>query len=70
MPPGYGHLPWTEITYTLRHIGYNRSVVTERFLVPGLEVGCDIRVFRDLRVGRDLDEEARKALAFVPGVLK
>jgi D-psicose/D-tagatose/L-ribulose 3-epimerase len=42
----------------------------EPFLMPGGEVGRDIKVFRDLSVDLDLDEEARKALLFVRGVLK
>jgi D-psicose/D-tagatose/L-ribulose 3-epimerase len=42
----------------------------EPFLIPGGEVGRDIKVFRDLSVGLDLDEEARKALQFTRGFLK
>jgi len=42
----------------------------EPFLMPGGEVGRDIKVFRDLSVGLDMDEEARKALYFMRGVLK
>jgi hypothetical protein len=38
--------------------------------MPGGEVGRDIRVFRDMSVGLQLDEEARKALMFIHGVLK
>jgi D-psicose/D-tagatose/L-ribulose 3-epimerase len=70
MPPGYGHIPWTEIGAALRKIEYQGYVVMEPFLMPGGEVGRDIKVFRDLSVGLDLDEEARKALLFTRGVLK
>jgi D-psicose/D-tagatose/L-ribulose 3-epimerase len=70
MPPGYGHIPWNELASALRQIDYQGDVVMEPFLMPGGEVGRDIRVFRDLSVGMDLDEEARKALQFVRGVLK
>jgi len=70
MPPGYGHIPWTEIAAALRKIDYQGYVVMEPFLMPGGEVGRDIKVFRDLSVGMDLDEEARKALQFMRGVLK
>jgi D-psicose/D-tagatose/L-ribulose 3-epimerase len=70
MPPGYGHIPWTEIGAALRKIDYQGYVVMEPFLMPGGEVGRDIKVFRDLSVGLDLDEEARKALQFMRGVLK
>jgi D-psicose/D-tagatose/L-ribulose 3-epimerase len=70
MPPGYGHIPWTEIGAALRKINYQGDVVMEPFLMPGGQVGRDIRVFRDMSVGLDLDEEARKALLFMRGVLK
>jgi D-psicose/D-tagatose/L-ribulose 3-epimerase len=70
MPPGYGHIPWTEVGAALRKINYQGYVVMEPFLMPGGEVGRDIRVFRDLSVGLQLDEEARKALLFMRGVLK
>ncbi len=69
-PPGYGHIPWTEIGAALRKINYRGYVVMEPFLMPGGEVGRDIKVFRDLSANLDLDEEARKALMFVRGVLK
>jgi D-psicose/D-tagatose/L-ribulose 3-epimerase len=70
MPPGYGHIPWTEIGSALRKINYDGYVVMEPFLMPGGQVGRDIKVFRDLSVGLDIDEEARKALLFMRGVLK
>jgi len=70
MPPGYGHIPWTEVGAALRKINYQGYVVMEPFLLPGGEVGGDIKVFRDMSVGLDLDDEARKALMFMRGVLK
>lgn len=70
MPPGYGHIPWTEIAAALRKIEYQGDVVMEPFLMPGGQIGRDIKVFRDLSIGLDLDEEARKALLFMRGVLK
>ncbi len=70
MPPGYGHIPWTEIAAALRHIDYQGDIVMEPFLMPGGEIGRDIKVYRDLSIGMDLDEEARKALLFMRGVLK
>jgi D-psicose/D-tagatose/L-ribulose 3-epimerase len=42
----------------------------EPFLMPGGEVGRDIKVFRDMSVDLELDDEARKALMFMRGVLK
>ena len=59
-PPGYGHIPWTEVSAALRKIDYPGYVVMEPFLMPGGEVGRDM----------NLDEEARKALSFMRGILK
>jgi D-psicose/D-tagatose/L-ribulose 3-epimerase len=70
MPPGYGHIPWTEIGAALRRINYQGYIVMEPFMMPGGQVGSDIKVFRDLSAGLDLDDEARKALLFVRGVVK
>ena len=70
MPPGYGSIPWTRIAAALRKIGYTGDVVMEPFVQPGGQVGADIRVYRDLSAGLDLDSEARKALHFMRGVLK
>ncbi len=70
MPPGYGHIPWTEIGAALRKIDYQGYVVMEPFLMPGGQVGRDIKVFRDMSAGLDLDKEAHKALQFMRGVLK
>jgi D-psicose/D-tagatose/L-ribulose 3-epimerase len=63
--PGRGRIPWDEIGQALRDINYQGSIVMEPFLMPGGEVGRDIRIYRDLSVGVDLDEEAREACAFV-----
>ncbi|MCB0192284.1 MAG: sugar phosphate isomerase/epimerase [Anaerolineae bacterium] len=70
MPPGYGHIPWTEIGAALRQINYQGYVVMEPFMMPGGQVGSDIKVFRDLSIGLNLDEEAQKALLFTRGFLK
>jgi len=42
----------------------------EPFLMPGGEVGRDIKVFRDLRDGLSLDKEAARACAFVKRSLR
>jgi D-psicose/D-tagatose/L-ribulose 3-epimerase len=66
-PPGsgFGHIPWAELGGALREINYRGSMVMEPFLMTGGQVGRDIKVFRDLSIGVDLDEEARKAYAFM-----
>ncbi|MDX1601087.1 MAG: sugar phosphate isomerase/epimerase, partial [Anaerolineales bacterium] len=64
-PPGRGHLPWPELVESLHSVGYEGSVVMEPFLKPGGTVGRDIRVYRDLAQGMDLDREAVEALQFM-----
>lgn len=69
-PPGYGHIPWTEVATALRTINYTGPVVLEPFVTPGGEVGRDIKIYRDLTTDLDVDEDARKALLFMRGLLK
>jgi D-psicose/D-tagatose/L-ribulose 3-epimerase len=68
-PPGRGRLPWTEIGAALREIEFAGWIVMEPFLVPGGEVGRDIRVNREIMPRADLDEEARRACAFIRELL-
>lgn len=63
--PGRGKMPWDEIFAAVRQIGYDGAIVMEPFLMPGGEVGRDIKVFRDLRDGLALDREAARACRFV-----
>jgi len=70
MPPGYGRIPWIEVATALREIKYQGYVVMEPFLMPGGQIGRDIKVFRNLSIGMELDDEAHKALQFMRGVLK
>ena len=67
--PGRGKIPWDEVFGATKAIGFKGSIVMEPFLMPGGEVGRDISVYRDLQDGLDLDEEARRACAFVKEVL-
>jgi len=67
MPPGcgHGHIPWDEMATALKTISFQGSLVMEPFLIPGGQVGRDIKVWRDQSIGYNLDEEARKACAFI-----
>jgi D-psicose/D-tagatose/L-ribulose 3-epimerase len=69
-PPGYGHIPWTEVFNALRTINYTGPIVMEPFVTPGGKVGEDIKIYRDLTVEIGLDEDARRALEFIRGLLK
>jgi D-psicose/D-tagatose/L-ribulose 3-epimerase len=42
-PPGTGQMPWPEIFGALREINYQGAVTMEPFLLPGGEVGRDVR---------------------------
>ena len=62
-------MAWDEIFGALKSIRYKGSVVMEPFLMPGGEVGRDIKVFRDLCGGLNLDKEAARACRFVKAKL-
>jgi len=64
-PPGRGHIPWAELATALREIGYQGWLVMEPFLFPGGQVGRDIRVWREVGKGMDLDREAARAVRFM-----
>lgn len=64
-PPGYGHFPWGELFSALEKIDYTEDIVMEPFLLPGGQIGRDTKVWRDLSIGMDLDQEAQKALLFI-----
>ena len=72
MPPGCGagHIPWDELCASLKSISFAGSLVMEPFLVPGGQVGRDIKIWRDQSIGWDLDEEARKSCQFMKNQLK
>lgn len=74
-PPGsgHGHIPWAELASSLRSIDYKGAIVMEPFLMPGGEVGRDIKVFRDLSEDfgiRNMDEAARAACSFIRQVME
>jgi D-psicose/D-tagatose/L-ribulose 3-epimerase len=64
-PPGCGHIPWDELASALKKINYRGALVMEPFLMPGGQVGSDIKVWRDMSVGVDMDAEAAKAVRFM-----
>lgn len=63
--PGKGHISWDEVIRALKKIIYNGNIVMEPFIQPGGEVGRAIKVWRDMSIGSNLDEEARRALTFI-----
>jgi D-psicose/D-tagatose/L-ribulose 3-epimerase len=67
--PGAGKFDWESLSRGLRKINYQGSVVMEPFLIPGGEVGRDIKIYRNLSEGIDMDKEAARALNFMRSVL-
>lgn len=70
-PPGQGgHIPWDEVICAIKKINYEGNIVMEPFIMPGGEVGRDIKVWRDMSIGIDFDEKAKEALTFIKEKLK
>jgi D-psicose/D-tagatose/L-ribulose 3-epimerase len=69
-PPGHGHISWEELASALKTINYQGGIVMEPFLMQGGQVGHDIRVWRDVGRGLDLDIEAAKAVQFIRAKLE
>ena len=67
--PGRGRIPWAEITDALREINYAGRIVMEPFLMPGGEVGRDIKIYRDLSADVDMDQEAQRACIFIKNLI-
>lgn len=68
LPPRAGsRMDWPGIGRALREAGYQGTVVMEPFVLPGGQVGRDIKVWRELADEKKLDEEARKSLEFIRG---
>lgn len=66
--PGMGHLPWKEMGVALNEIGFNKGVVMEPFMTMGGKIGSDIKVWRDLTNGADLqtmDKNIEQSLKFL-----
>lgn len=68
--PGQGRFPWQELIRALRSIHYSGGIVMEPFVQARGEIGLDIRVWRNLADGRDLDEAAQKSLQFLRALLQ
>ena len=72
--PGQGKLiPWKKIAAALKRIGYNGDVVMEPFVIPGGEVGKDIRVWRQLIPDTSeavLDKDAQASLQYIKNIME
>ena len=68
--PGTGRIPWKEVASALKEVDYQGVVTMEPFLMMGGEVGRDIKVFRNLNIGMDMDAEAARSAKFMKDLLK
>ena len=72
--PGQGKLiPWKKIAAALKRISYNGDVVMEPFVIPGGEVGKDIRVWRQLIPDTSeavLDKDAQASLQYIKNIME
>lgn len=67
MVPGQGRTPWREIHDALVDINYDGPVVMEPFVIPGGQVGQDIKIWRNMVSDvseQALDVDAKDALIF------
>lgn len=68
-----GRIDWRTTAAALRGIGYDGPVVMEPFVLPGGQVGRDIKVWRDLSGGAgeaELDNDARCSLEYIRGIFE
>ena len=70
LPGAYGRVPWQGIADALKKIKYDGAVVMEPFVMMGGQVGADIKVWRDLTHGRDLDEAAAESVQFIRNIFE
>ncbi len=70
LPGQGGHIPWDEVVSAMKKINYEGNIVMEPFIMPGGEVGKDIKVWRDMSIGIDFDKKAKEALIFIREKLK
>ena len=66
--PGKGNTPWAEIGKALHRVNYQGNVVMEPFVIPGGQVGSDIKIWRDIVEHTDLaslDRDAAQSVNFL-----
>ncbi|PKO16302.1 MAG: hypothetical protein CVU39_08030 [Chloroflexi bacterium HGW-Chloroflexi-10] len=61
--PGQGHIPWKEVSQSLKKINYDGFIVAEIFVNPAGEVGKGLFIWRSL--ADDLDENAFQTCQFL-----
>jgi D-psicose/D-tagatose/L-ribulose 3-epimerase len=67
--PGLGKMPWKEIFSALKAADYQGPISMEPFVRPGGEVGSAISLFREIMDLSDYENDIRRSLAFVRGLM-
>jgi len=65
LPGQGGHIPWDEVVHGIKKINYEGDIVMEPFIIPGGEVAREVRLWRNMRIGINLDEKVKEALTFI-----
>ena len=67
--PGMGMMPWKEIFAALNAISYQGAIAMEPFVRPGGEVGSAVSLYRELMELSNYDNDIRRSVAFVRGLM-
>ncbi len=67
--PGLGTMPWKDIFSALKGADYRGPITMEPFVKPGGEVGSAVSLYRPLMNPSLMDENLKKSVAFVRGLM-
>ncbi len=67
--PGLGNMPWKEIFSTLEAADYQGPIAMEPFVRPGGEVGAAVSLYREIMDLSDYEDDIRRSVAFVRGLM-
>lgn len=71
--PGQGTMPWRQIGEALHQIHYDKAVVMEPFVMPGGQVGRDIKVWRSMCADtsqESLDRQAQQSVQYLREIFR
>ena len=67
--PGLGNMPWKEVFAALEVAGYQGPIAMEPFVRPGGEIGAAVSLYRDLMDLSDFENDIRRSVSFVRGLM-
>lgn len=71
--PGQGTMPWKQIGEVLHQIHYDKAVVMEPFVMPGGQVGQDIKIWRSMCADtsqESLDRQAQQSVQYLREIFR